>query len=316
MSEIINFLQNSVAGKVSVPEQVKFLERFTTDKISAEDIRVFVDFMRGQMSEKLKMPGAIDICGTGGSGLNRLNTSTISAFILASLGVGVAKHGNKAASGRFGSFDLLEKLGIGIEKSRAELEYLYRREQLAFIYARSFHPAMKFFAEARMAIGKPTIFNVLGPLLNPADTKMQIIGTSFGDLMRVIVEACHLLGKDRVMVVRGEDGLDEVTLSGKTRVVEMHDGIIEEYQIRPADFGVEETTFAEISGGTPEKNTDLALKILQGKCKSRHVDLVYVNAALALKLAGKTRDLKHAYEMAHDAIPFEKFENYKKLSNA
>ena len=166
-NQIEKFLRDSVEGKIAVDEQVKFLECFTPDRINAVQIKIFADFMIKNVSTKLHMSQCMDICGTGGSGLERINTSTIAAFLLAELGVKIAKHGNKAASGRFGSFDLLESLGIDIEKTPLELEKIYRKKGLAFIFARSFHPIMKYFAEARKAIGKPTIFNILGPLLNP-----------------------------------------------------------------------------------------------------------------------------------------------------
>jgi len=282
--QIVEFLENSVAGKMGVIEQVEFLERFTPEKVSAEDIKTFVNFMTGRMTAKLNMPNAIDVCGTGGSGLPRINTSTISAFLLAKQGVGVAKHGNRSASGRFGSFDLLEKMGINFEKTPEELEKDYRENNLAFIFARNFHPAMKFFAEARTKIGKPTIFNILGPLLNPADPKRQIIGTSFENQMRLIAKACKVLGKEKVYVVRGEDGLDEVTLCGKTKIVELNKGEIKEYELEPADFEMERATFEEIRGGDAEMNTRIAKEILEGKCKSRHADLVKINMQLALKL--------------------------------
>ncbi len=282
--QIVEFLENSVEGRIGVDEQVEFLGKFTPDKVSAEDVKTFVDFMMSKMEGKLKMPGAIDVCGTGGSGLPRINTSTIAAFLLAKQGVGVAKHGNKAASGRFGSFDLLEKMGINFQKTPEELEMDYKENHLAFIFARNFHPSMKFFAEARTKFGKPTIFNLLGPLINPADPKRQIIGTSFKNQMRLIAETCKALGKEKVYVVRGEDGLDEVTLCGKTSVVELNDGEIKEYEIEPADFGIERAKPEEISGGDAEKNIRIAKEILEGRCESRHKDLVGINLALALKL--------------------------------
>lgn len=310
-NQIEKFLRDSVDGKVTVEKQVKFLEHFTPDRINAEQIKIFADFMMKNASAKLRMPGCMDICGTGGSGLERINTSTISAFLLAELGVKIAKHGNKAASGRFGSFDLLESLGVDIEKNPDELEAMYRKTGLAFIFARSFHPAMKYFAEARKAIGKPTIFNILGPLLNPANPPKQIIGTSFKSQMRIIAEACKLMGKKNVMVVRGEDGLDEVTLCGKTDVVELRDGKIIEYVLRPADFGIEECSFDEIKGGDESVNKKIAIQILNGDCETRHADLVYANSALALKLSGKTDDLKEAYRLTKGTIGTGKLEAYK-----
>ena len=297
---IKDFLQDSVDEKLSVDEQVEFLKQYTPEKIKAEELHEFAEFMRQNMPMSLNMPGAIDICGTGGSGLDRINTSTIASFIINDLGVGVAKHGNKAASGRFGSFDLLEALWVDIEMD--DLESEYEKNALAFIYARKFHPVMKYFVEARKKIDGPTVFNILGPLLNPANPSRQIIGTSFKNQMKMMAEACKLMGKDRVIIVRGEDGLDEVTLTGTTDVVELVDGEIKEYQISPADFGIESCSFDEISGGDSEKNIQIAREILSGNCKTRHADLVYINSALALYLVGKVKTLREGYLLAKGDI--------------
>lgn len=306
--EILEFLNNSVEGKLSVNEQVKFLAEFTPEKVTAEQLKIFAEFMLSKMTAKLKMPGAIDICGTGGSGLDRINTSTIAAFILAELGVGVAKHGNKAASGRCGSFDLLEALGIEINKSPDELERLYAKKGLAFIFARNFHPLFKYFAEARKAFGKPTILNLLGPLLNPANTKMQIIGTSFKNQMSLIAKAAQLLGKKKVLVIRGEDGLDEVTLTGTTEIVELKNGKINEYKIGPEDFGLKAVKFSDISGGNLESNKKIALDILEGRRDDSLSNLVYVNCALALKMVGKVESLKEGYLLAKSVVGKGKLE--------
>lgn len=314
--EILDFLRGSIEGRFSVEEQVEFLRNFTIDKVRAEDLATYVKFMEENMSEELEMPGAIDICGTGGSGLMRINTSTIATFILAKLGVGVAKHGNKAASGRFGSFDLLEALGENIEMSKEELEESYAKKKYAYIYARKFHPLMRHFVEARKAISEPTIFNLLGPLLNPARPLRQIIGTSFKEQMRLIAESCKLLGKEHVLVVRGNDGLDEVTLCGETEVVELKGGEISSYKISPEDFGIEPVKdFSEIAGGDREFNLAIAKSILARECSTRHADLVYLNVALALKFVGKVDDLESAYLMAKGNI-LQAIARSKKIPNS
>lgn len=300
-----------MAGKISVDGQVQFLADFTPEKITAERLKIFADFMIKHMAVKLHMPGAIDLCGTGGSGLQRINTSTIAAFILAELGLKIAKHGNKAAGGRCGSFDLLEGLGIQIEKSPAELEMLYRKKGLAFIFARNFHPVMKFFAEARKVFGKPTIFNILGPLSNPASPRIQIIGTSFKGQMRLIAGAAKLLGKKKVMIVRGRDGLDEVTLTDKTDVVELKNGRIFEYTIGPEDFGLRKVSFENISGGDIHENTKIALGILDGRIDDSRADLVYINCALVLKMVGKVKTLRDGYLLAKNATGKGKLAAYK-----
>ena len=309
--QIEGFLGDSVAGKLSPAQQVNFLEEFSIDCVTPENLKIFVDFMQKHMSARLNMSGAVDVCGTGGSGLNRINTSTIAAFILSELGIKIAKHGNKAASGRFGSFDLLESLGVDIGKSPDELKKSYKKTGLAFIFARSFHPAMKFFAEARALFGKPTIFNILGPLLNPANPKIQIIGTSFLSQMKLIAETCRILKKKKVLVARGSDGLDEVTLTGSTDIVELNNGKIKKYTVSPEDFGVRPCKFEEIQGGDGEKNKQIALDILKGTCSSRHADLVYINCALILKFLGKVNDLKEGYRLAKNTCGLKKLADYK-----
>ncbi|MFA6991856.1 MAG: anthranilate phosphoribosyltransferase [Candidatus Gracilibacteria bacterium] len=315
--KIMDFLKKTLEGKLSLDQQEEFLR--TKSDVTPHELADVVKFLMKQMPSKPHIKNCIDICGTGGSGLNRINTSTISAFILASLGVGIAKHGNKAASGRFGSFDLLESLGFKFGNNVADIERLYKYHNLAFFFAPFFHPVMKHFAEVRKKIGKPTFFNILGPLLNPAATKRQIIGTTFKDKMGIIGEACKLLGREKVYVVCGEDSLDEVTLTGKTFVTEINNGKIKNYTVSPEDFGIKKAKFEEIKGGDAKYNTEIAVSILKGKCETRHLDLVLINSALALKLTDKTKTLKDGYKMAMKAVKtgvcYEKFEQYKTLSS-
>ncbi len=298
--KLLSFLQQSISRKISSEEQIAFLKQ--TLHITPKELALVVRFLRTQMTCKLRLPNAIDICGTGGSGLPRINTSTIAAMILARLGVGIAKHGNKAASGRFGSFDLLESLGVKFGGTPADIEKKYTAEHLAFLFAPSFHPVMRHFADARKRIGKPTFFNLLGPLLNPALPKRQIIGTPFKDKMHLIAETCRLLGKEAVYVVCGEDGLDEVTLTGKTFVTKLYHGKIRSYALHPRDFKVPTAAFTKIQGGDANVNTAIARDILAGTCTTRHRDLVLVNVALALKLTGKVQTLHEGYQMALGAI--------------
>lgn len=313
---ILSFLEKSIRGELSVEEQECFLRNH--ENISPKELRDSILFLQKQIPESLTAKDAIDICGTGGSGLARINTSTIASFIVASLGVKIAKHGNKAASGRFGSFDLLESLGINFESSIKDMESIYKIEGLIFLFARRFHPILKQFAEVRKKIGKPTFFNLLGPLLSPVRAEKQVIGTAFRDKMDLIIETCRLLRKKHVYVVCGEDGLDEVTLGGKTFVTELNNGIIKKYTISPKDFGVKSALFTKIQGGDGKENTATALGILNGKCTTKHLDLVLINAALILKLGKKAKTLKGGYVLAkktvENGLAFEKFERIKTLS--
>ncbi len=297
---ITEFLEKTILEELSVDEQVAFLSNHEDESVA--ELGEAVQFLQSKRPVQLSITDAIDVCGTGGSGLSRINTSTISSFLLASLGVPVAKHGNKAASGRFGSFDLLESLGIHFSENPVVLESMYRDTNLVFLFARLFHPIMKHFAPVRQQIGKPTFFNILGPLLSPVDVTQQVIGTAFEDKMVTMAEVCKMIGKERVYIVRGEDGLDEVSLTGRTEIVEMNHGSIDRYFIAPEDFGVQTCTFQDIEGGDAAFNTKIVWDILDGKCSSRHRDLVLVNTALTLKMTDRVQTLKEGMEMAANSI--------------
>lgn len=314
---IKEFLEATISGKLSLEEQKEYLD--SSPFGSPQEIAEAVQYLYKQMPEVPELPGAIDVCGTGGSGLDRINTSTVSAFLLAALGVPVAKHGNNAASGRFGSFDLLSALDVPTNLSAQELQLRFKENKLAFLYARSFHPVMRYFAPVRAELSKPTFFNILGPLLSPINAKRQIIGTSSVENAKIIVEAAKELNKERVLVVTGCDGLDDVTLSGPTNVFELRDGQIKEYKVEPKDFGIKPiSNFAEISGGSAEENIKIAISILKGQDRSRKTDLVLVNTAMALYLTDEAEDLKDAYMIAQKTLgsgeAYEILESYKKPS--
>lgn len=302
--KIVEFLQKTIDGKLSLDEQKAYL--LENPFPPASEIAEAVEYIYDQMPEVPQLEGAIDICGTGGSGLPRLNTSTISSFIVAGAGVKVAKHGNNAASGKFGSFDLLSALDIPINLSTQELQLRFNEYNLAFLYAKNFHPVMRFFGPVRAELGQPCFFNVLGPLLSPVKTENQLIGTPKIEYARLLAEVSKLLGKQRVIVAVGSDGLDEVTLSGPTHIVELTAGTIREYDVSPADFGIAPAKdFSEISTN-PDDNLMLAEAILNGDDKSRLTDLVLVNSAMALYLAEASHDLKECYEIARESLESKK----------
>lgn len=314
---ITEFFKSTIDGKLSLEQQKKYL--LDNPFPPAQEIADAVHYLYGQMPEVPRLDGAIDVCGTGGSGLSTLNTSTLSALVVAGVGVKVAKHGNNAASGKFGSFDLLGALDVPINLSAQELQLRYNEYNLAFLYAKSFHPVMRFFAPVRAGLGRPTFFNILGPLLSPVRAQKQLVGTPKVEYARLIAEVAKLLGKERVIVAVGSDGLDEVTLSGPTTIVELKDGKIDEYEINPADFGVEPvTSFDEVASAEPKDNINTAKAILEGHENSRKTDLVLVNAAMALKLAGKSEDLAECYKLAKESLQSGKaktvLENYRRPS--
>ena len=253
----------------------------------------------------------IDLCGTGGDGFKTINISTTVAFILASLGVKVAKHGNKAVSSKSGSSDVLEILGVHSSNSLLGQRELLNDKNLAFFHAPFFHPLVGEVREVRQRLGIRTVFNVLGPLLNPnLALKNQLVGVYHKPVLRLYAETLQLLGRERALVVRGEDGLDEISLCDETRVVELRGGQISEYSITPEQFGFKRAFHSEIEGGTPEQNAEILRQILKGEISGPKFDIVVLNAMFALYTAGVADSPAQAKEVILNAIKSGKVYRY------
>ena len=253
----------------------------------------------------------IDLCGTGGDGFKTINISTTVAFILASLGVKVAKHGNKAVSSKSGSSDVLEILGVHSSNSLLWQRELLNDKNLAFFHAPFFHPLVGEVREVRQRLGIRTVFNVLGPLLNPnLALKNQLVGVYHKPVLRLYAETLQLLGRERALVVRGEDGLDEISLCDETRVVELRGGQISEYSITPEQFGFKRAFHSEIEGGTPEQNAEILKQILKGELDGPKFDVVVLNAMFALYTAGVADSPAQTKEVILDAIKSGKVYRY------
>nr|WP_314734583.1 anthranilate phosphoribosyltransferase [uncultured Campylobacter sp.] len=253
----------------------------------------------------------IDLCGTGGDGFKTINISTTVAFILASLGVKVAKHGNKAVSSKSGSSDVLEILGVHSSNSLLWQRELLNDKNLAFFHAPFFHPLVGEVREVRQRLGIRTVFNILGPLLNPnLALKNQLVGVYHKPVLRLYAETLQLLGRERALVVRGEDGLDEISLCDETRVVELRGGQISEYSITPEQFGFRRAFHSEIEGGTPEQNAEILKQILKGEISGPKFDIVVLNAMFALYAAGVADSPAQAKELILDAIKSGKVYRY------
>lgn len=273
------------------------------------DAAPLVDFIGILMEFKAKeiapTPGTVspvDICGTGGSGLPRINTSTLSALLLAQCGLPIAKHGNRAAAGRYGSFNLLENLGIAPVFDPHQAATTLESANIAFVFAPDVHPVFRHFAAIRSKIGVPTIFNALGPLINPYLPERQFIGTAFADLMDVIFETGIRMGKKHLIVVRAEDGLDEISLSCPTRVLEYRDGIKTEYSLHPQDFGLEPIPFEAFSAANPATCLKIAQEIITGKPTSRHFKLIAANAAFIYTRFVEDIPITDAYKKMENLI--------------
>jgi len=247
----------------------------------------------------------VDTCGTGGSGISRFNTSTLVAFVLASLGVKVAKHGNRSTQGRCGSFDLLEAIGIDIEKTKEQVEKDIQEKNLGFIYARTFHPSMKHVVSIRKSISHKTIFNLIGPLSNPANITHHLLGVSDKKLMDLMAYCMRELGISG-MVVCGNDGLDDITIQDATTVLEVAKDGISKFEITPEDFDITRKLFSDIKCGDTESNKDIFYKLLEGKNIDMELqpifDHVCLNSVAVLKMVGKVEDIKQGVEMVREAF--------------
>ena len=243
----------------------------------------------------------IDIVGTGGDQSGTFNVSTTTAFVVAGAGIKVAKHGNRSVSSRSGSADLLEALGVNLDVTPRRVEECIEEIGLGFLFAPKLHPAMKNVIGPRREMGIRTIFNLLGPLTNPAGAQIELLGVFAPELCPVMAGVLAGLGTDRAWVVHGHGGMDELSLSGPTRVSAVDGGSVETFEVAPSDFGLSEAPLQEIMGGGPEENATITREILKGQGGPKR-DMVVLNAAAAIYLAGRAKGLKEAAEMAQESI--------------
>jgi len=261
----------------------------------------------------------IDVCGTGGDGFKTINISTAVAFILGAMRVNVAKHGNRAISSKSGSSDVLDKLGVPLENSLAnQIEKLHVKN-LAFFHAPFFHKLVGEVREVRSHLGIRTVFNILGPLLHPnTKLKYQLVGLYHEPVHRLYAETLQLLGRKHALVVRGNDGLDEITICDDTKIIEVKGDQILEYTISPESFGFKRAFHSEIEGGTPEENAEILVKILKGGEKSAKFDIVVLNAMFALYTANVVDHPAKAKDMVLEAIEsgkvYEFYKDYVKIT--
>ena len=261
----------------------------------------FVDSMRAHATPLRAPSGAIDTCGTGGDRAGTFNISTAAALVAAGAGVPVAKHGNRAASSRCGSADVLEALGVEITLGPAGVEACLEQAGMGFCFAPTFHPAMRHAGPARRELGVRTVFNVLGPLANPARVRRQALGVGAAGLAPLMIRVLKDLGHERALVFYGEDGLDELTTTGPSRVYQLIDSELSDYELDPAQLGLKRSRSDDLLGGTPPENAELIRKILEGERGPRR-DVVLLNGAAALIAAGKTDDWSEALRLAVDAL--------------
>jgi anthranilate phosphoribosyltransferase len=244
---------------------------------------------------------AVDTCGTGGDGSHTFNISTAAAFVAAGAGLKVAKHGNRAMSSQCGSADVLEVLGVKIDLNAEQVRRCLEEVGMGFMFAPLFHPAMKYAAPPRREIGIRTVFNILGPLTNPAGVQAQVLGVADGSLVEKLALVLQTLGCNHVLVVHGEDGLDEITVTGRTQVCELKEGRIASYSISPEDFGLSRAGLDTLKGGTVDENAALLRSIL-ASAPGPQRDVIVMNAGAVLLAGDRVKSLEQGVALAGDVI--------------
>lgn len=244
---------------------------------------------------------SVDTCGTGGDDRGTFNISTVAAFVVAGAGIAVAKHGNRAMTSMSGSADVLEQQGIKIDLGPEGVKKCMEEVGIGFMFAPRFHPAMKFAVQPRREIGVRTVFNILGPLTNPAGAKAQVLGVPTAAVGEKMVRVLRRLGSERVLVVHAEDGLDEISLNGNTNVWELRDGTVSSYQISAGDLGLEAAPLDTLAGGSIEENAETMTAVLNGESGARR-DVVVANAAGGILAGGRAADLREGVRVAQQSI--------------
>jgi anthranilate phosphoribosyltransferase len=317
--EMISVMNEIMSGGASPAQIGSFITALRLKGETVPEITGAARVMRDKAT-KVDAPAGnvIDTCGTGGDESMTFNISTASAFVAAGAGVIVAKHGNRSVSSKSGSADVLRSLGVNIEAEVTRVEECMTEAGIGFLFAPMLHGAMKYAAPVRREIGLRTIFNILGPLTNPAGADRQLLGVYDPALTDLLAMVLANLGTTHAFVVRGEDGLDEITLTDETKVTELKDGAIRTYHIKPEDFGFKRCSPDDLKGGGPDENAAIILDIFKGKpgpCR----DIVLLNSAAAITVGGKAGSIEEGIAAAHGVIDsggaLEKLEKLKEITN-
>jgi anthranilate synthase/phosphoribosyltransferase len=290
-----------MTGQASDVQMSSYLTALSLKGETIDEITASADAMRNHCVKLLNDVDVLEIVGTGGDGSNSFNISTTSSIVISAAGVPVAKHGNRSASSKSGSADVLEALGVNIELSPEKALEVLEKTNICFLFAQNYHIAMKYVAPIRRELSIPTIFNILGPLTNPAGASMQVLGVYDKSLVLPLANVLHNLGVKSAMVVYGHDKLDEISVSDKTTVCEIKNDELIEYEISPEDFNIKLSSKEDLVGGNPEDNAKITLAILNGE-KGPKRDAVILNSAAGLYVAGKVNSFKDGIKLAREMI--------------
>ncbi|MDY6792307.1 MAG: anthranilate phosphoribosyltransferase [Thermodesulfobacteriota bacterium] len=301
-TEMSFMIYEILSGNITDAQIGAFMAALATKGETIEELAGAATAMRRKaLRIQVSSPAVVDTCGTGGDGLQTFNISTTAAFVVAGCGVTVAKHGNRSVSSKCGSADLLETLGVKLDLHPEIVEEAVAEIGIGFLFAPLYHSAMRYVAGARKEVGLRSIFNMLGPLTNPAGVKYQLLGVYAPELTEMVANALKLLGAKRAFVVHGHDGLDEISVCASTRISELQDGLIRTYDITPEQFFEKQADAKELIGGGPEKNADITKKILSGE-KGTKRNVVLLNASAALVAAGKAKNFMQGIDLAKGSI--------------
>ncbi len=293
-----------MSGSATPAQIAGFLVALRMRGEAAEELAAFARVMR-RFSAKInpRVEGRlVDTCGTGGDGMSTFNISTTSAFVVAGAGVCVAKHGNRGVSSGSGSADMLEALGVRIDLPPQEVERCIESLGIGFMFAPVFHSAMKHALGPRREIGIRTVFNLLGPLTNPAGAQAQVLGVYGESVVELVAGALQGLGTEHALVVHGEPGMDELSVCGSTKVAEVRRGRVEVYQLEPEEFGFSRAELEELRGGTPEENAELAVEVLSGRVEGPKREVVLLNAGAAVYVGGRAKSIASGISLAERSI--------------
>lgn len=291
-----------MSGKATPVQMSAYLTALAIKGETIDEITASAAGMRAHCIKLLHDMDVLEIVGTGGDGSNSFNISTTSSLVIAAAGVPVAKHGNRAASSKSGAADVLEALGVDITIPPERSAQLLKDINICFLFAQNYHVAMKYVAPIRKELGIRTVFNILGPLSNPAGANMELMGVFDGSLVEPLAQVMAKLGVARGMVVYGRDRLDEISMCESTAVCEIKDGWFQSYELTPEQFSYERCDKSELTGGTPEENAEITRAILEGREKGAKRQAVCLNAGASLYITGKTETIEEGVRLAEKLI--------------
>ncbi len=317
--EVYQTMDEIMSGKASEVQMSSYLTAMSMKGETIDEITASAEAMRNHCVRLLNDVEALEIVGTGGDGSNTFNISTTSSIVISAAGVPVAKHGNRSASSKCGAADVLEELGVNIQIDPEKSLKCLKENNICFLFAQNYHIAMKYVASVRKELAIRTIFNILGPLTNPAGATMQVLGVYDKELVEPLAKVLNNLGVKSALSVYGSDGMDEISASDKTFVCEIKDGVTKSYEISPEDFGFEKCSKEDLVGGDSRKNAQITLDILKGQ-KGPKRNAVVLNSAAGLYVAGVVESINDGVGLAEEMIDsgkaFEQLEKFIEFTNS